>query len=141
MECLKLLRKNDNTLKDKLIASFKNTKPYTPPPQNLAKQGTRLLWHLIGETNIDIKKTRIETESTTFCKNFTNIKIVGPELPSTDTNREDRKTLHIQFVTKLLNDMKDSTIIIFTDGRTLINPGPTGAGAVIFRADMNKPLG
>ena len=141
MECLKLLRKNDNTLKDKLIASFKNTKPYPLPPQNLTKQGTRLLWHLIGETNIDINKTRIETESTTFCKNFTNIKIVGPELPSADTNREDRKTLHIQFVTKLLNDMKDSTITIFTDGRTLINPGPTGAGAVIFRADMNKPLG
>ena len=52
---------------------------------------------------------------------------------------KDRKTLHIQFVTKLLNDMKDSTNAIFTDGSSLINPGPTGAGAVIFRAGMNKP--
>ena len=28
---------------------------------------------------------------------------------------------------------------IFTDGSCLINPGPTGAGAVIFSAGMNKP--
>ena len=35
--------------------------------------------------------------------------------------------------------MKDSTITIFTDGSSLINPGPTGAGAEIFRAGMNKP--
>ena len=43
------------------------------------------------------------------------------------------------FVTKLINYIKDSTIAIFTDGSSLINPGPTGAGAVIFRAGMNKP--
>ena len=139
MECLKLLRKNDNTLKDKLIASFKNLKPYPSPLQNLAKQGTRLLLNLTGETNIDISKIRVETEPTTFCKNFTNIKKVEPELPPTDTNSADRKTLHIQFVTKLLNDMKDSTIAIFTDGSSLIYPGPTGAGAVISSAGMNKP--
>ena len=35
--------------------------------------------------------------------------------------------------------MKDSTIAIFTDGSSLINPGPTGAGAVTFSAGMNKP--
>ena len=127
-ECLKLLRKNDNALKDKLIASFKNPKPYPSPLENLVKQGTRLLSHLIGEINIDINKIRVETEPTTFCKNFTNIKIVGPQLPPTDPNSADRKTLHIQFVTKLLNDMKDSTIAIFTDVSSLINPGPTGAG-------------
>ena len=88
---------------------------------------------------MDINKIRVETKTTTFCKNFTNIKRVGPELPPTDTNSEDRKTLHIQFVTKLLNDMKDSTIAIFTDDSGLINPGPTGAMAVIFSAGMNKP--
>ena len=49
MECLELLRKNDNTLKDKLIVSFKNLKPYPSPLQNLVKQGTRLLSHLIGD--------------------------------------------------------------------------------------------
>ena len=37
MECLKLLMKNDNTLKDKLIASLKNPKLYPSPLQNLAK--------------------------------------------------------------------------------------------------------
>ena len=35
--------------------------------------------------------------------------------------------------------MKDSTIVIFTDCSSFINPGPTGTGAVIFRAGMNKP--
>ena len=106
---------------------------------SLAKHGTRLLSHLIGETNIDINKIRVETEPTTFCKNFTNIKKVGPELPLTDTNSEDRKTLHFQFVTKLLNDMKDSTVATFTDDSSLINPGPTVSGTVIFSAGMNKP--
>ena len=55
---------------------------------------------------------------------FTNIKRVRPQLPQTDTNTEDIKTSHIQFVTKILNDMKDSTIAIFTDGSmsSLINP-------------------
>ena len=106
---------------------------------SLAKHGTRLLSHLIGETNIDINKIRVETEAVTFCKNFTNIKRVGPELSPTDTNSEDRKTLHIQFVTKLPNGMKDSTIAIFTDGSSMTNPGPTGAGAVIFSAGRNKP--
>ena len=57
-----------------------------------------------------------------------------PELSPTDTNSDDRKTLHIQSVNKLLNDMTDSTIAIFTDCNSLINPGFTGAGALIFRA-------
>ena len=35
--------------------------------------------------------------------------------------------------------MKDSSFAIFTDGSSLINPEPTGAGAVILRAGMNKP--
>ena len=139
MECLKLLRKNDNALKDNLIASFTNPKPYPSPLQNFAKQGARILSHLTGETNTDINKIRVETEPSTFWKNFTIIKRVGTKLPPTDTKSEDRKTLHIQFVTKLLNDMKDCTIAIFTDDSSLINPGPTGAGAVIFRVGMNEP--
>ena len=62
-----------------------------------------------------------------------------PELTLTDTNSEDRKTLYIQFITKLLNYTKDSAIAIFTDGSSLINPGPTGAGTLIFRAGtINK---
>ena len=134
-----ILVKTDNTLTDKLIASFRNLKPYPLPIQSLAKQGTRLSSHLIGETNIDINKIRVEKEPSTFSQNFTSIKRVGPELPPTDTNTEDRKTLYIQIHTKLLNDMKDSTIAIFIDGSSLINPGPTGEGAVIFRASMNKP--
>ena len=35
--------------------------------------------------------------------------------------------------------MKDSIIAIFTDGSSIINPGPTGLGTVIFRAGINKP--
>ena len=35
--------------------------------------------------------------------------------------------------------MKDSTIAIFTDGSSLINPGPTCAGSVTFRAGIKKP--
>ena len=35
--------------------------------------------------------------------------------------------------------MKDSTTAMFTGGSSLINPGPTGAGTVIFSAGMNKP--
>ena len=84
MECLKLLSKNNNALKDKLIASFRSPRPYPPPLQNLAKQGTRILSHLTGETNIDISKIRVETKPSTSCKNFTNIKRVGTELPPTD---------------------------------------------------------
>ena len=72
----------------------------------------------------------------TFCKNLINIKKIGPELPPTDTNRKDRKSLYIQFV---VNDMKDSTTAIFTDGSSLINPGPPGPRGVTFRAGMNEP--
>ena len=43
-----------NTLKGKLIASFRNLKPYPSPLQNFAKQGISLLSHLTEETNIDI---------------------------------------------------------------------------------------
>ena len=88
------------TASDKLTASFRNPKPYLSPLQNLAKQGTRQLSHLIGETNIDINKIKVETAPTMFCKYFTNMK----------TKSEDTKTLHIQFVNKQLNAMKDSTI-------------------------------
>ena len=132
MECLKLLRKNDNALKDSLIASFRKPKPFPSPLQNLAKQHKIIISYLTGQTNIDINKIRIETEPSTFCRDFINIKTVGPGLPLTDTNSKDRKTLHIQFATKLLNDMKDSTIAIFADGSSSRNPGPIGAGAVIF---------
>ena len=91
------------------------------------------------EKNTDFSKIRAETQPSTFYKNLTNIKRVGPELLPTGINSEDRKTLHIQFVTKLLNDMKDSTIAIFTNGSSLINPGPTSVRTVIFTARMNKP--
>ena len=91
------------------------------------------------EKNIDFSKIRAETQPSTFYKNLTNIKRVGPELLLTGINSEDRKTLHIQFVAKLLNDMKDSTIAIFTNGSSLINPGPTSVRTVIFTARMNKP--
>ena len=94
MECLKLLRKNYNTLKDNLIASFKNQKSYPSPLQNLVKQGTRLLSHLTVGANIDIYKIRVETEPIVFWKKFTNIKRVGPELPPTIVNNGDRKTLY-----------------------------------------------
>ena len=49
-----------------------------------------------------------------FWKNFLNIKRVGPELPSAETKTLetlDIKTLRIEFVTKQLNDMKDSTLL------------------------------
>ena len=48
MKCLKLLRKNDNPFKDKLIASFKNPKLYPSPLQNFYKRGTRMLSYLTG---------------------------------------------------------------------------------------------
>ena len=80
-----------------------------------------------------MNKIRVETEPSTFCKNFTNIKTVEPKLPSQiQILNEDRKTLHIKFVTQVLNDMKDSTIAILTDSSSLTNPGPTGTGAVIL---------
>ena len=50
-----------------------------------------------------------------------------------------RKTLYIQFVTKVLHDMRSSTISIFICGSSLINPGPTGTGAITLTAGMNKP--
>ena len=125
-------------MKDKLIASFRNPKPYPLPPQNLIKQGTRKLSHLTEETNIDISRIRVETEPSTFCKNFTNIKRVGLQLSQSNINSEGRKTLHIHFVTKLLNDMKDSTPATLTDGSSLINARPTGAGVVIFGANINE---
>ena len=126
-------------LKDMMTVLFRNSNSYLSPLQNLTKQVTRILSYLTGETNIDIKKLKVETKHSTFCKNFTNIKRVGPKLPPKDTKSEDRITLYIQFVTNLLNDVKDSTIAILTDGSSLINPGPTGAGAVIFRAGKNEP--
>ena len=38
-----------------------------------------------------------------------------------------------------MQSLKENTVTIFTDGSSSINPGPTGAGAVIFRAGMNEP--
>ena len=118
---------------------FYKKKCIDSPLQNLTKPGARILSHLIEERFTDINKIRAETDPSTCCKNFTNIKRVGPELTLTDTNSEDRKTLYIQFITKLLHYTKDSAIAIFTDGSSLINPGPTGAGTLIFRAGtINK---
>ena len=67
------------------------------------------------------------------------MKRVVPEPSPTDINSENRKPLNIHFVTELLSDMKGTTIAIFIDGNHLTNPGPAGAGAVIFRPGMNKP--
>ena len=35
--------------------------------------------------------------------------------------------------------MKNSATSIFTDGSTLLNPGPSRAGALILSTGMNKP--
>ena len=74
---LETIKENYNAIKDKLIASFRNTQRNPSLLQNLAKKGTRILSHLTAEAKIDINKIRVEAEPSTFCKNFTNIKKVG----------------------------------------------------------------
>ena len=96
-----------------MIASFTNHKPYPSPLPNLTKQGPILHSHLIQEKDFDINKIKVET-ACFFWENFTNIKRVVPELPSAETKTLetlDIKTLRLEFVTKQLNDMKDSTLL------------------------------
>ena len=43
------------------------------------------------------------------------------------------------FINQQIQKIPSNTIVIFTDGSSQNNPGPTGAGAVIFKDGMNKP--
>ena len=42
------------------------------------------------------------------------------------------KNVHVENIRDKLNQIKEDEIVIFTDGSALGNPGPTGAGAVIY---------
>ena len=47
-------------------------------------------------------------------------------------NFVNSKNVHVENIREKLKQIKEDEIMIFTDGSALGNPGPTGAGAVIY---------
>ena len=123
-----------------MIASFTNHKPYPPPLQNLIKQPTRLHSHLIKEKDIDINKIK---DSPLFLEEFLKYKKSRAWITiSRNKNVRNIKYKNVTHwvcyeATKLY---EGQYIVVFKYGCSLMNPGPTGAGALIFRVGMDKTL-
>ncbi len=129
-EYVRIMRKPDDSLiKQSLHQSLSH--PFTP--------GIPMAAHLMQAAyrptsrTIDIQK--VETEPsllTTFSSQITTRPITDRELGSS-TNRTQEQILLAQSATTAhLSQLPPSTLIAFTDGSALHNPGPCGASAVIF---------
>ena len=131
MECIKILRKRENPLKDKIMTILETPTTYSSPLQHLAKMGKELL--------VKITKTRIT--------NISDVKIEPePMITSTTTHnisienicKKDKKKDN-EFINNQIKKFPNDTIVIFTDGSCANNPGPTGAGSLIFKDGINNP--
>ena len=130
MECIKILRKRENPLKDRIMTILETPTTYSSPLQHLAKMGKELL--------VKITKTRIT--------NITDVKIEPkPMITSTTTHnisienicKKDNKKDN-EFINNQIKKFPNDTIVIFTDGSCANNPGPTGAGSLIFKDGINN---
>ena len=66
-------------------------------------------------------------------------------LGSSKSRTEEQKALGKEVIQEILGETTDSTIVAFTDGSCEGNPGPSGAGAVLFPGDtvaveLKKPV-
>ena len=104
---------------------------YSSPLQHLAKMEKELL--------VKITKTRIT--------NISDVKIEPePMITSTTTHnisienicKKDKKKDN-EFINNQIKKFPNDTIVIFTDGSCANNPGPTGAGSLIFKDRINNP--
>ena len=134
MECIKILRKRDNPLKDRIMQILETPTAYLSPLQHLAKVGKELL--------VKITKTRIT--------NISDVKIEPePMITSTTTHnisienictKDKRKDYDNNFINNQIQNFPNDTIVIFTDGSCQNNPGPTGVGSLVFKDRINNPL-
>ena len=124
--------KKDSSLKDKLIASFRNPKFYCSPLQKLAKQGTRILPHITNVTNIDISKIKVETEPYTLCQNFRYWQ--GSTYATTNRSVEwGQKNFTHSVFHHTVECYEQHYNCHLTGKSSSINPGPAGAGASILK--------
>ena len=58
--------------------------------------------------------------------------------PDISISKKEKKINQISYVNAQISDINKDTVTIFTDGSCIRNPGPTGAGTVIFKNDLDK---
>ena len=131
MECIKILRKRDNPLKDTIMRIRETPTAYLLPLEHLAKVGKELLVKISKTRIANISDVKIEPEPMITSATTHNISI---ENICTKDKRKDNNFINNQ-IQKFPND----TIIIFTDGSCQNNPGPTGAGSLVFKDGINNP--
>ena len=133
MESLKIMRK---TAKNSMTNASKNHGTFLSPLQNLSKQGKKHLFCISGQTNIETILLEPEPSSTR-----TTLSSIIRKDPTLDIplSKEEKKINQIVYVKAQISDTNENTVAIFTDGSCIGNPGPTGAGAVIFKNVLNKP--
>ena len=131
MECIKILRKRDNPLKDTIMRIRETPTAYLSPLEHLAKVGKELLVKISKTRIANISDVKIEPEPMITSATTHNISI---ENICAKDKRKDNNFINNQ-IQKFPND----TIIIFTDGSCQNNPGPTGAGSLVFKDGINNP--
>ena len=62
MECIKILRKRENPLKDRIMTILETTTTYSLPLQHLAKTGKELLIKITKTRITNIRDVKIEPE-------------------------------------------------------------------------------
>ena len=131
MECIKILRKRENPLKDRIMTILETPTTYSSPLQHLAKMEKELLVKITKTRITNISAVKIEPDPMITSTNTHNISI---ENICKKGKKKDNEYINNQ-IKKFPND----TIVIFTDGSCANNPGPTGARSLIFKDGINNP--
>ena len=91
-------------------------------------------------TNVDIKLMEPEYTYHAGCQLLMKkTPQYWSRLGSSKSRTEEQVALSKEIVSQIVGDSLDSSIIAFTDGSCQGNPGPCGAGAVIFQ-DNERPV-
>ncbi|MEW8545908.1 MAG: ribonuclease H family protein, partial [Candidatus Thiodiazotropha sp.] len=62
------------------------------------------------------------------------------QLGSSKTRNSEQQVKGKQLISKLVQEVPEDTVISFTDGSCVSNPGPCGAGAVIYYPNHSSPV-
>ena len=134
MECIKILRKRDNPLKDRIMRILETPTAYLSPLQHLAKVGKELLVKITKTRITNISDVKIEPEAMITSTTTHNISIENI------CTKDKRKDYDNNFINNQIQNFPNDTIVIFTDGSCQNNPGPTGVGSLVFKDGINNPL-
>ena len=131
MECIEILRKRENPLKDRIMTILETPKTYSSPLQHLAKMGKELFVKITKTRITNISDVKTEPEPMITSTNTHNISIEN-------ICKKDKKKDN-EFINNQIKKFPNDTIVIFTDRSCANNPGPTGAGSLIFKDGINNP--